>query len=486
MHTNTDILAKGMPWPPEGQKTRLDKYRRNKARWDGDTRIDARTMRQIGEFIEQAQIFTFRVVDYRILLNFYRNISLKIGDFLFQEVPTYSGGAGEDEDNEEEIKERADVVNLIVSDSALNKIGYEGAIDVSRYGDSVFVIRIQEDKAFITLSQPKFWFPIVDSTDIKNIVKHIIAWTHPITKNGKKVDGELELFYQIHEVGQFTQGSQLVKGGEIKGQKEEEIVHKTDLPGNAVVPIQGITTSDTVFGINDYTDVASMIDEIQVRFAQVAKILDKHAEPSMMGPSSGLELDEATGEWTFKTNSYFPKDSPDQPGYEYLTWDGELKNAFEEIDKLINMLAIISEMGSAIFDIDMEKRTNLSGKALRFLYVNVLSKVARYRKSFDDGFKELISLASNKGYEIKFEKSDISIGWKDGLPDDPFEKAEIGKIRLADAPSDTLVNQIMEQDGLNRQEAELKAEQIEAEQAIGIPGIGTGTSFLTGPVEEEE
>lgn len=481
MNLTNDILADGMPWPPEGQGARLAKYKRNRERWAGNARIDARTMRQVAEFMEQSQKYTYRVVDYRILLNFYRNISLKIGDFLFQEVPTYSAGG-----KEGEIKERSVVINEIVDDSKLNKWGYEGAIDVSRYGDSVFVVRIKDDKAIVTISQPKYWFPISDPEDLKTIEKHVLAWTHALIKDGNKVENELKLTYQIHENGKFTKGSKRIKDGKIAGQIDEEEEVETNLPGNAVVPIQGVTTSDTVFAVDDYTDPASLINELQVRFAQVAKILDKHSEPSMIGPTSGLELDEATGEYTFKTNSYLPRDNAEQPSYEYLTWNGELESAFKEIDKLINMLAIISEMGSAIFDTDMEKRTNLSGKALRFLYVNVLSKVARYRKNFDAGFKQLIYLVSHVGYDIKFEKIDIAIRWKDGLPDDPGEKAEIGAVRLGDKPSDTLVNQIMEQDGLDFEAATEKAALIQIEDAVSIPGVSTGTSFLTEPVVPAE
>ena len=49
-------------------------------------------------------------------------------------------------------------------------------------------------------------------------------------------------------------------------------------------------TSDRVYGIDDYTDLDSIVSEIEVRISQISKILDKHAEPSMQGPETALQL----------------------------------------------------------------------------------------------------------------------------------------------------------------------------------------------------
>ena len=54
-------------------------------------------------------------------------------------------------------------------------------------------------------------------------------------------------------------------------------------------------TSDRVYGIDDYSDLDSIISELEVRISQISKILDKHAEPSVQGPSSALVRNPHTG-----------------------------------------------------------------------------------------------------------------------------------------------------------------------------------------------
>jgi len=465
MLVSLDFLKDGEPWPPPSEQERLARYAENKRKWEGEEIISARTMKIVAEFIETSKTWLFRTQNYRILLNFYRKISLKVGDFLFQEDPGYSASTSRDI---EKTRKETEAVNDVVRESDLNSLGFELAIDASRYGDALLLIRKKDSKQVATITQPKIWYPVVSPDNLKEIVFHVLAWTK---SEGKKEDKILT--YQIHEKGQFTQGSKTIKGGKIKKQKDPDVITQTGLDDFAVVHFAGVTTSDTVFGVDDYEDLYSLIDELQIRFAQVAKILDKHSEPSMAGPESALQFDEQTGEYTFKAGNYFPRDDKDQPVAEYITWDGQLESAFTEIDKLVNILSIISEMGTAIFDTNFAARTNLSGKALRFLYVNVLSKVSRVRKTFDKGFKKTIALII-EGEDGKIETKDISISWKDGLPNDPFEKAEIGKIRLGDRASDTLISQIREQDGLERQEAEEKAAAIQAEEAAGMAAIGVG------------
>ena len=61
---------------------------------------------------------------------------------------------------------------------------------------------------------------------------------------------------------------------------------------------------DCIFGHDDYTDIDSIVSEILVRIGQISRILDKHASPSVQGPSSAIEKDPVSGEWTLKMGNY--------------------------------------------------------------------------------------------------------------------------------------------------------------------------------------
>ncbi|MCK5609965.1 hypothetical protein KAR91_49285, partial [Candidatus Pacearchaeota archaeon] len=151
-------------------------------------------------------------------------------------------------------------------------------------------------------------------------------------------------------------------------------------------------------------------------------------------------------------------------------------SSFAEIELILKLLSVLTEMGPSIFERE-GGGTDISGRALRLMYVNPLTKVARVRNNFDDAFKKALSLCSEVGYGNEpIPQGEISIEWHDGLPDDPKELAEIGRIRTGQ-PTDTVVSQIMIQDGLNKEQAESKDEEVKAENAASIPGLNTGLNF---------
>lgn len=481
--TNLDFLNEGQPWPPVSQKPRLARYKLNKSKFDNQLNINRDAYKYIMNVINDR----FRVVSYRMLVNIYRKVSYKTADLLFVERPDYVTK----EDNQEILTEIVDLSNL-------GSIGYEGALDASYYGDVVYTIKIpalkpveenedqepEQAKARMGLTNPMYWFPVVSETDLKEIKHHVLA--HVILRLEENSEGkEVEvpyLIYQIHDKGSYTTAEQRVTDEGNLGEKTtieegESDVIETGLSSFAIVPTHGVTTSDTIFGIDDYTDIINLIDELQIRMEKIAAVIDKHSDPSMSGPAEALTYDPETGDYSVKLGGYFQRDTTESPDVKYLTWDGKLDSSFKEIELILRLLSVLTEMGPAIFDREDGAGTDISGRALRLMYVNPLTKVARVRNNFDDAFKKALSLCSEVGYGNEpIPQTEISIEWHDGLPDDPKELAEIGKIRTG-KPTDTTTSQIMIQDGLNREQAEAKTLEVEAENAASIPGLGTGLNF---------
>ena len=476
--TSLDFLTVGQTFPPKSQQDRLNKYRENKALYKKTRIVDESTYNHMIQVIGKR----FRVVPYSLMLNFYRKVSYKTADLLFTERPTYSGGGD---------AQKTDTIGEIVENSNLGDIGVQNAIDVSRYGDSILLLKQKEvdgkAKGVATISQPAFWYPVVSPKDLKEITHHVLAWK---LDNGKKDKDKkttiYDLYIQVHEKGKKTVYTATVKQGKIasvqpESEWEEE---ETGFDDFAVVPVQGVVTSDTIFSDDDYTDIKDIVNELEVRLAQIAKVLDKHADPALSGPRSALTLNEDTGEWTLDLSNYFARDNKDDPPVEYVTWEGQLIASFKEIEVLMNLLAIISEMGSAIFDDELRKGGNISGRALRFMYINALTKVARTRNSFDRAYKHAIALCSQVGYGSVVEEKDIQIQWNDGLPDDPVELAEIAKMRLNGASNDTIVAQIMAQDKVTKEQAEDKLDEMLAEK-VGSQFPAFGGDNSTGANKDE-
>lgn len=468
MLTNLDFLSEGAKWPPPSQVSRLERYRLNKSKFDNKLIINRDAYNYIISLVNDK----FRVISYRMLINLYRKVTYKTADLLFVERPTYITDGGDQE-----------TLDQIVELSKLGSIGYEGAEDVSIYGDAIYTIQIGEDeedeesleKAFMGITNPRYWFPVVHESNLKKIKYHVLAWVvtrMETNSNNKKVETSY-LIYQTHSKGSYTTAERKIADGHLgKETAIPEGEQETGLSDFAVVPTYGVTTSDTIFGIDDYTDMINLIDELQIRLEMIAHVLDKHSDPSLSGPASALEYDAEKGEYSVKLGGYFQRETRDDPDIKYVTWDGKTESSFKEIELILDLLAVITEMGSAIFDRE-SIGGNLSGRALKLLYVNPLTKVSRVRNNFDDAFKHALSLCSEVGYKEKIEKKDISIKWNDGLPDDPKELAEIAQIRTQ-KPTDTVAAQIQIQDGLNAEDANSKSDEVSIESAGLIPAIGAG------------
>lgn len=457
--TSLDFLQVGQEFPPQSQLKRLNKYRHNRQLYNKTRVIDRKSYDHVAHVMGNS----WRVVPYSLMINFYRKISYKIADMLFIEPPVFSSG------NENAKKE---IVNQVVLNSTLMDIGRQSAIDTSRYGEGVLVVTERDGQGVITITQPRYWYPVADPEDLRSIKYHVLAWIgdERNTKDGR----EFTLTVHIHDKGSVTKHIAVLKGGRIESIDEGELT-ETGLDDFAVLPVQPNLTSDSAFSDDDYTDIEDIVTEIQTRIQQIVKVLDKHAEPSMSGPSSALTINPETGEPTVTGGgNYFMRDTKDDPDVQYITWDGQLDASFKEIELMMNLLAVISEMGPAIFYDEVLKLGSISGRALRMLYINVLNKVARTRNAFDSVLKRGIYLASQIGYSVALERGDVGIKWNDGLPDDPMEKAEIGKIRLDSASSDSIISQIMQQDGLSEEQAQEKYDQMQAENAQNVPPLNLG------------
>ena len=180
--------------------------------------------------------------------------------------------------------------------------------------------------------------------------------------------------------------------------------------------------------------IDSILTEIQVRFAQVSKILDGHSSPRMYGPSSQLELNYETGESRIKDSSYVVVEEG-EVAPNYLTWDGKIENSLSEIELLFNQLYIISEISPSLLGEAKTTGQASSGTALRLKMISTILKLQRYSNILDKKAKKAIKLMLELQTNKEVQKKDISITWKDNIPKDPKEEAEIADIRTGGKPT---------------------------------------------------
>jgi hypothetical protein len=450
---NLNFLNPGQPWPPKSEYERLKRYDNNRKLFQNKhTEVYEdqfkRIERVIGNFGE--------VVSYQVIVNYQKLISIKVADLLFGEAPKIK--CGDNNSTEQE------TIDTIEKRSELINTAYKIAIDVSRYGDGLIYVYRDNKGGKIGYTQPPLWLPVTNYAS-GEIINHVIAYTSNEGQN---------LTVQIHFKGYYEQREYTLDTGintTIKSLVSSNNI-QTGLDDFAVIQVPNIQTTDSIFGMDDYTDIDSIISEIIVRLSQISRVLDKHAAPSVQGPSMALEQDPTTGEWKLKMGNYFPRDTQDDPSVEYITWDGQLASSFQMIEKLTNILYVVSEMGPTLLgDTENAGGQATSGTAFKLRMISPLAKVRRIAMRFTPALEKALRLCSQLGGEgIKnLKDAEISIQWRDGLPNDELETANImntrtgGKATISQKRAIELINDMTEE------QAEEELQQILDEESALNP-----------------
>jgi hypothetical protein len=447
--TSINFLSHGNPWPPPTEAERIERYAQNRLLFEGK---HEQVYKDWIRLLREDQKATLEMV-----LNWHKRLTLLFADLLLGEPPKIT--AGNKDSQEQEAVER------IIEDNGLFNVAYEVALDVSRYGTGLFKIRY-DGRAIIEGQQPAIWFPVVKPDNIKEIQAHVLAWTYEedTQERGKTVTKKY-LQTEIHERGKITTAKYPIENN-IIGPALEYQETETGVDEFLIVPVNNIVTTDRVTGLDDYSDLDSIIQELEVRIAQISRILDKHADPNMYGPDSALEQD-TTGQWTYRGGGkYFPVGEGEQPPG-YVTWDGQLEAAYKQIDLLMEQLYILSETTAAAFG-QLKAGLAESGTALRRLMMAPLAKVNRIRMRFDPALKEVLWLASllekAQGMAGSVELTDIHIDWKDGLPDDENELTQ-NEVQRYTSGLSSLESSLRRMYGLEGQALQEEVDRIRGEQS---------------------
>jgi hypothetical protein len=187
-----------------------------------------------------------------------------------------------------------------------------------------------------------------------------------------------------------------------------------------------------------------------------------------------LSKDPRTGELYLQRSKFYGINEEDTPP-SYLTWEGQLTAAFDQLEFLVNQLYTLSEMGAAITGGADSSGNAVSGTAMRFKMVNPLAKARRVTNSLSDPLRKMLSvLCSNmpdideetaepgSGEDTKLPYGHISIQWKDGLPDDPREGLEMAKLASGEQKMLPLEESLMAYLGKSQAKATQLTERLRA------------------------
>lgn len=444
-------------------KHRLEEYTFNEKMFMGE-HFDAFNMK-ISDFRYNEAYAKIRYV----MVNFAGLVSKVCADMLFGEPVKIRADGGDQE-----------FIDLIWKSNKMDTQVYESALSNSYYGDAVFKIRADYRAAndenltlIIDDTTPRIYFPVYDAFNVKGDPKsQELAW---IFKQGK----EEYLRKEIHTPGKITNELFLMKGNEIVrpvdlgllGIDGLEPEVDTGIDRSLLIHIPNWKSGNRWSGISDYYDLVSLFYAMNNRFAAIDNILDKHSDPILMVPEGVIDENGKVR----KDGRVIEVREGENGKPEYIVWDASLDNAFKEIEKLAEMLFMVSEVSPDI--LGMGKGQSDSGRALKYKLLRTIAKVNRKKRYYMEGLKQLLynaqlfAKANNLSIDGKTLQGNPvvpEIEFQDGIPLDISEAIE-NETKAIDAGITTKKNAIMRVYQIDEKAAEQELKDIKDETAVELP-----------------
>ena len=443
--TSLKSFEAGAPWPIPSEQARMDRYAKNALLYDGKHGEVWPDLNPFG-VNHSAKESSFNVVDYidrnyvEMTVNWYKRATTCFADLLCGEPFKVAADS-------------QDAADRLIEDNSLVLKAHEITMSMVRNGTGIFKARFDK-RGIIDVIPPRIWFPVV-SPDSTEFVAHVLAWAF-------KEGSEEFVRAEIHEKGTITNKLFTVEGGKLKDalltrfERYANIppVTKTGVDGFLVVPVHNLLASDGVFGMDDYSDMNDLVKELERRLIQNSRIFTKHAEPSVSGPASKIDIDPYSGEAVMVGGGQYYGYNTGEPAPAYMVWDAKLEASFMQIDQVIQKLYMVSELSPAALG-ELKQGLAESGSALKRLMMATLAKVNRLRLRLDPGTREILRVTAalevlGRGAGAA-QLGNIRIKWQDGLPEDEKEV--------------TLIECEKKKNGLTTVESSLKRLEPEMDEA---------------------
>ena len=338
-------------------------------------------------------------------------------------------------------------------------------IDVSRYGIGLFEV----SDAGIQALNPENCYIVVTPGNIQRpqafVFFHI--WKEKESQSGKEKEIEY-IKFTVHQPGKIRHLIFLISPGAGLTKSEKKLSGPlpigdfpaySDLEVDAdgyqyppvedmlVVAVNNKLSSERYYGRSDYKpSIISLIESLELLFAQRAEVLAKFTSPTPVVPESATVFDHSKEEWVYKPGQAIIT-KPGDPSPSLMVWQAELgavDRAIEQsMDQLLQMLQL-----SRVLLAGQGQGTAESGTALRIRLIPTLSKVSKYARAAEKAIPAVLHLWSQLHLpEIPIEEIEVKL--KDGIPDDPMETANINVAR-ANALAALRMNNILGRKGTLR------------------------------------
>lgn len=492
----TKLFERGAQFPPSSEIERLAKYKRSRAIFDGrlyDVYERAtELLRDTPAAPQLAKLY--------IAVNLMDAITVKPADLMVGEPPTFE--SGEPDDTAEQ-----SALNRIVEENDITQLIHESVVGAGIRGDAWYKSyhAVRQDFSALTsagLPTPDVSAePIIESVDASIVFPELargsrkkfaavnvayVEWVdvgkdeRPFLVVERHLPGYIVYErYQLSPTGVDNSygvpiPTFLIGESVSTGRDEDEVPTGVNRPLIFHAPYKSV--DDDWRGIGGIEKLESVLAAINDRIVQIDYILWKHSDPIAYGPDD-IDEGEADGavRWGGK---YIPVGKDDQvPGY--MTWNSQLDGAFKELDMLLSLVFVQSETPQWLFgtvisgsDKGGSGTSHTDGAAIKARFMPILSKVKRIRTHIDKALRDALWTAmelenfANEGVEgfTPYKPVYPKINWRDGIPKNEKEEAEIYQIRTGNKATLDVKSSVKRLDGYDDMQADEVIKRIDDEE----------------------
>jgi len=475
------LFGIGAMYPPNEHLDRIKKYRTNRKLFKGN---HYEAIKEV-----QNRVGGDRKELLYLSVNLPGVICKKSADLLFGESPIYSAGKADD-------SKEQDALEKLIDDNDLDHLNYKSALGNAYRGDSFYKVRWGQEwegmvnkkadpfRSIIEAQNPEYVFPETMPGNATKIFVFHIAYPESVQVEGvgevwvlnveSHYPGYIE--YSKYEMEPYLiSRKNVIETWRISAALKVEVERvDTGVPFPLVVHVANYSTDESWEGIDDLSEHMALFDEINTRLTQIANILDKHADPAIAVPTGTLGEDEHGNPiFNIGRDKVFEIMGKDDIVPEYLTWNGQLNSAFQELEKLVDLLLITAEIPEVALGAGDAGTSGSSGLAIKFRLSSLLAKINRKRQFYNKGLQWTIFLAQtleeSRTKKLGFEPFTPKIKFQDGLPKDDLEQANIMSIRTSGKATLSQKSALMVMDGLTEEQADKEIKRM-AEEAKANQG----------------
>jgi len=379
MYINTDFLNKGSVYPfaDSDYNKRLEVARTGRLLYDGEfLEVFKDVWASIGTRYGQSWTEIEQVL---IKVNLFKALTETFKILAFSKLPVITTS----ETNQK-------VLDDLVYGNNFFDVMKRSFISAHAQGTGIFKVFVKDGKPQIRSVNPEVYIPIYAEDDMDSVQAHVLAYEYDVYRDQYNKDKYLKV--EINEKGLLTTRLYKIKNGKLDGYKEESINYADDYDWDdfLVFPFDYGHPNWRDYATSQYDDIIPLVDELAVRLSNNSKILDDHADPQLIVPEDALEFDPNSGQHIYKRHQAL-KIGRDGAKPEYLTWNGNLTDSENQINRIMDLFYLVSGTNPQMFGKDIAG--NLSGDALSKILLMPISKTKEMILSLEHAAEKALECA---------------------------------------------------------------------------------------------